>query len=99
QMADYARVHTPAELTAIGARLMAHLDPDGEMTDDVDRQQKRQVFLGRQDTQQMSKMTGKMTPEYRADQEAVWAVWAAPGMNNPDDPDSPSGSVEDADPE
>ncbi|MGC4936293.1 DUF222 domain-containing protein, partial [Gordonia sp. DT30] len=34
QMADYARVHTPAELTAIGARLMAHLDPDGELTDD-----------------------------------------------------------------
>ncbi|MGC5246252.1 DUF222 domain-containing protein [Gordonia sp. DT219] len=99
QMADYARVHTPAELTAIGARLMAHFDPDGELTDDTDRQQKRQVFLGRQDTQQMSKMTGKMTPECRADQEAVWAVWAAPGMNNPDDPDSPWGSVEDADPE
>lgn len=98
-MGEVAADHTPAEIGDLGQRLLAHLDPDGELTDDTDRQRQRNLWLNRQNSQQMSKLTGHLDPETRALVEMLQAVWAQPGMNNPADPNSPRGSVDDADPE
>ncbi|WP_168705742.1 DUF222 domain-containing protein, partial [Gordonia paraffinivorans] len=46
-----------------------------------------------------SKLTATLTPELRARLATFLDVWARPGMNNPNDPDSPTGSIQDADPE
>ena len=98
-LAGLACEHTPAEIGELGHRLLDNLDPDGELTDDSDRKRRRNVWVNRQDAQQMSKLTGHLDPETRALIETLWAVWATPGLNNPDDPDSPTGGVDDADPE
>ncbi|MDF3285597.1 hypothetical protein P3L18_28350, partial [Gordonia sp. N1V] len=31
-MAGFARTHTPSDLRILGARVLAHLDPDGDLT-------------------------------------------------------------------
>lgn len=98
-MAELATKHTPKEIGVLGARMLAHLDPDGELTDDTDRQRKRTLWLNKQNAQKMSKLTGHLTPVARARLEMMLAVWAKPGMNNPEDPDSPLGSAEEADPD
>ncbi|MGV9713082.1 DUF222 domain-containing protein [Gordonia sp. NPDC003424] len=98
-MADYARVHTPKELTTLGARLLAHLDPDGALTDDKDRARRRSLHLSKQDAQLMSALEGQLDPVTRALLDVVLDAWAAPGMNNPADEASPQGSTDDADPE
>ena len=88
-LAGLACEHTPAEIGELGHRLLDNLDPDGELTDDSHRKRRRNVWVNRQDAQQMSKLTGHLDPETRALIETLWAVWATPGLNNPDDPDSP----------
>ena len=54
-MATAARELAPAELRPLGQRLLAHLDPDGSLTDDKDRRRQRGITIGRQDAQLMSK--------------------------------------------
>ena len=88
-LAGLACEHTPAEIGELGQRLLDNLDPDGELSDGSDRKRRRNVWVNRQDAQQMSKLTGHLDPETRALIETLWAVWATPGLNNPDDPDSP----------
>ncbi len=88
-LAGLACEHTPAEIGELGHRLLDNLDPDAELTDDSHRKRRRNVWVNRQDAQQMSKLTGHLDPETRALIETLWAVWATPGLNNPDDPDSP----------
>ena len=90
-MAQHAREFAPSEITQIGTRLIAHLDPDGELTDERDRSQRRNLWANRQDSQLMSKLTGHLTPATRAKLDVVLAVWAQAGMNNPDDALSPRG--------
>ncbi len=99
QMAEIAIDHTPADITALGARLLAHLDPDGTLADDTDRKRRRNLSVHRQRADGTAKITANLTPEALARVTMLLAVWAKPGMNNPDDPDSPIGSIEDADPE
>ena len=99
QMAEIAEAHTPAEITQLGARLLAHLDPDGTLTDDAERKRRRNLWVNRQRADGTAKLTGTLTPELAARVTMLLAVWAKPGMNNPNDSDSPTGSVEDADPE
>ncbi|MCR8900260.1 13E12 repeat family protein, partial [Gordonia sp. GONU] len=99
QMAEIAVDHTPADITALGARLLAHLDPDGTLADDTDRKRRRKLSVNRQRADGTAKMTADLTPELLARITMLLAVWAKPGMNNPDDPDSPHGSIENADPE
>ena len=84
-MATAARELAPAELRPLGQRLLAHLDPDGSLTDDKDRRRQRGITIGRQDAQLMSKISGFVTPQLRAKLEVLLDNWAAPGMNNPDD--------------
>ncbi|PKZ66685.1 HNH endonuclease [Gordonia terrae] len=99
QMTEIAGVHTPAEITQLGARLLAHLDPDGTLTDDSDRKRRRNLWVNRQRADGTAKMTATLTPDLTARVTMLLAVWAKPGMNNPNDPDSPAGSAEDADPD
>ena len=99
QMAEIAEAHTPADITQLGGRLLAHLDPDGTLTDDSERTRRRNLWVNRQRADGTTKLTGTLTPELAARVTMLLAVWAKPGMNNPNDPDSPTGSVEDADPE
>lgn len=84
-LTEAAREMAPAELRPIGERLLAHLDPDGELSDDTDRRRQRGITIGRQDNRLLSTLTGVLTPALRAKIEVVWNAWAAPGVNNPDD--------------
>ncbi len=98
-MAEYATWMTPPEIERAGARLLAHLDPDGVLTDLEDRRRRRKLWINRQRADGTSKLTATLTPELRARLATFLDVWARPGMNNPDDPDSPTGAIQDADPE
>ncbi|WP_439030381.1 DUF222 domain-containing protein [Gordonia terrae] len=98
-LAHYAREYDPSSLRDLGARILAHLDPDGTITDDRDRARNRGLKLGPQDAQLMSRLTATLDPTTRAMFDVVLAVWAAPGMNNPTDPQSPTGNPADANPE
>ncbi|MFE0748521.1 DUF222 domain-containing protein [Gordonia sp. NPDC058843] len=99
QMTEIAEAHTPADITQLGARLLAHLDPDGTLTDDSERKRRRNLWVNRQRADGTAKLTGTLAPELAARVTMLLAVWAKPGMNNPGDPDSPTGSVDDADPD
>ncbi|MGU3290964.1 DUF222 domain-containing protein [Williamsia sp. M5A3_1d] len=90
-LAEFATTLTPKEIAAAGVRILAHLDPDGRLTDDRDRARNRKLSLGCQDSQLMSKLTATLDPVTRALFDVVLAKWAAPGMNNPDDEQSPHG--------
>ncbi|WP_045823612.1 HNH endonuclease signature motif containing protein [Williamsia herbipolensis] len=96
-LAEFATTLTPKEITAAGVRILAHLDPDGTLTDDRDRARNRKLNLGCQDSQLMSKLTATLDPITRALFDVVLAKWAAPGMNNPDDELSPIGDGSDID--
>ncbi|WP_443089081.1 DUF222 domain-containing protein [Williamsia sp. Leaf354] len=98
-LAEFATTLTPKEIGAAGVRILAHLDPDGTLTDDRDRARNRKLNLGCQDSQLMSKLTATLDPMTRALFDVVLAKWAAPGMNNPDDDQSPKGDHADADSE
>ncbi|MFT4086106.1 MAG: DUF222 domain-containing protein [Gordonia sp. (in: high G+C Gram-positive bacteria)] len=98
QLADEARHMTADAVSVLGNRLLAHLDPDGQLTDDADRKRQRGFRVGPQDRQLMSTLVAHATPALRAKLDVVLESWAAPGMNNPDDPDSPFGSSFGVDP-
>ncbi|OCH80811.1 HNH endonuclease signature motif containing protein [Gordonia sp. UCD-TK1] len=99
QMAEIAEAHTPAEITQLGARLLAHLDPDGTLSDDTDQKRRRGLWIGRQRADGTAKISGTLTPALAARLTMMFAVWGKPGLNNPDDPASPSGPAGTADPE
>ncbi|WP_137809585.1 MULTISPECIES: HNH endonuclease signature motif containing protein [unclassified Gordonia (in: high G+C Gram-positive bacteria)] len=99
QMAEIAEAHTPAEITQLGARLLAHLDPDGTLTDDTDQKRRRGLWIGRQRADGTAKISGTVTPALVARLTMMFAVWGKPGLNNPDDPHSPSGPAGAADPD
>ncbi|GAC69401.1 hypothetical protein GS4_24_00470 [Gordonia soli NBRC 108243] len=98
-LAEHARTLSLHALSQVGVRLLAHLNPDGVLTDERDRALQRSMTLSRQDAQLMSTLTATLDPITRAMLDVVLAKWAAPGMNNPDDPHSPSGSIDDTDPD
>lgn len=98
-LAHYARQHNPRALRRIGVRILAHLDPDGSLTDDADRARRRSLHVDDQDTQLMSRLTATLDPMTRAMLDVVLAVWATKGMNNPDDTESPTGAPADVDPD
>ncbi|GAB08244.1 hypothetical protein GOARA_006_00030 [Gordonia araii NBRC 100433] len=96
-LAGMAATLAPTELKRAGQRLIELLDPDGRLSDEVDRQRNRSLWLGHQDRRTMTEVAGRLTPVVRAKLELLLANWAAPGMNNPDDPAAERlvGSVED----
>ncbi|KQR96546.1 hypothetical protein ASG12_20705 [Williamsia sp. Leaf354] len=96
-MVELARDLSPREVSGVGDRLLAHLDPDGTLTGDGDRARHRGLSLSQQDAALMSKLTATLDPATRAMLDVLLDAWAAPGMNNPDDPESPAGSRTDPD--
>ncbi|MHC3004886.1 hypothetical protein OK17_22005, partial [Gordonia sp. GN26] len=73
-MAAIAVDHTPADIAALGARLLAHLDPDGTLADDTDRKRRRNLCVHRQRVDGTAKMTANLTPELLARVTMLLAV-------------------------
>ncbi|WP_067829342.1 HNH endonuclease signature motif containing protein [Nocardia inohanensis] len=90
QLADYARQGFPEGVSVLGARILGHLDPDGQLTDDIDRARRREFVVGGQCADGMTPIAGEITPELRALLDPVLAKFARPGVCNPDDPQSPT---------
>jgi Domain of unknown function (DUF222) len=84
QLAQLAAGLRPEELDKAAHRLALLLDQDGELTD-ADRARRAYLTIGKQQTDGMSELRGRLDPQARALWEAVAAKWAAPGMCNPDD--------------
>ncbi|TQC46952.1 HNH endonuclease [Rhodococcus sp. WS4] len=93
-LARLAREGTPEDVEQAGHRLLAYLNPDGNLGDDRDRKRRRGISIGRQDAELMSRISGELDPVARALLDPILVKWARPGMNNPDDPDSPTGDGE-----
>ncbi|MBP1162561.1 HNH endonuclease signature motif containing protein [Rhodococcus sp. PvR099] len=93
-LAELARSATPEDVEKAGHELLAHLNPDGNLTDDKDRKRLRGIRLGRQDQNLTTPISGHLDPQARALLDPILAKWARPGMNNPDDPESPTGAAE-----
>jgi hypothetical protein len=83
-LAGKARGYRPDELAKYAQRIMDWLHPDGEFSDE-ERARKRGIVLGRQECDEMSRISGLVTPELRAAIEAMLAKLAAPGACNPED--------------
>ena len=84
-LAEHARTLRPDQLARLAERLALTLNPDGQFSD-ADRALRRGFTWSRQDPSGMS--TGRLTatPALRAELEAWFAKFAAPGMCNPADP-------------
>lgn len=84
-LAEHARTLRPDQLARLADRLALVLNPDGDYSD-ADRALRRGFTWGRQDATGMS--TGRLTatPALRAELDAWFAKFAAPGMCNPADP-------------
>ncbi len=94
-LANLVRSGTPEDVEEAGHRLLAYLNPDGNLGDDRDRKRRRGISIGRQDTELISRISGELDPVARAMLDPILATWARPGMNNPNDPASPAGDGED----
>lgn len=82
RLAEEATHLTPRQLAVAGERLVAHLDPDGRLTDDADRARRRNITIGPQGADGTSAVRGVLSPECRALVDAAFARLAAPA---PDD--------------
>jgi hypothetical protein len=94
-MAGFAADYTPKRLSQLGERLLAHLNPDGALTDDNDRARKRSLTRPLRDKDMMGRITGRLDPITHALFDVLLAVWAAPGMNDPGNDASPCGAADD----
>ncbi len=84
ELAGFACGLKPEELRQAADRLALYLDQDGELSD-ADRARRSYLVVGKQGSDGMSDVRGRLDPEARALWDAVAAKWAAPGMCNPDD--------------
>ncbi|MEC3953040.1 DUF222 domain-containing protein, partial [Nocardia sp. CDC153] len=89
QLAHFATRSTPDDLPKVGDRILAYLDPDGRLTDETDRQNRRGLTLGKQGVDGMSTLTAELTPQLRAVLDPILASLGRPGMCNAEDPESP----------
>ncbi|WP_179468831.1 HNH endonuclease signature motif containing protein [Mycolicibacterium vinylchloridicum] len=85
-LAEKAAVLRPDQLERVAHRLALHLNPDGTFSDE-DRARKRGfVWIGGQQVDGMSVGRLIADPELRAELDAWFAKFAAPGMCNPENP-------------
>jgi hypothetical protein len=96
---EKATEHIPADITKMGARILAHLDPDGQLVEEKERQQRRNLWINQSRVDGMAKLNGHLPPITRALWDTMLDAWAKPGMNNLHDPESPTGAIGDADPD
>ena len=80
---------TPEDLAVIGARALAHLDPDGAEPDSDVVDRARGLTVGMQDDDLMTSFGGDLTPEGRVLLDTILEKLARPGVNNPADADDP----------
>ena len=80
-----ATVTGPETLGKDADQLALLIDQDGPAPDDTERARKRTITFGPQQPDGMSRITGWVTPQFRATVEPVQAKLAAPGMCNPQD--------------
>ncbi len=85
QLAGLAGGLTPEGLRKVARQLLGYLDQDGTLDDERDHARKRGLALGPQGLDGMSRLSGWITPELRANLDALFAKLAAPGYANPDD--------------
>lgn len=97
-LTEFACSGSPDDLSAVGDRIIAYLDPDGRLTNDADRARMRGLTIGRQRPDGMSSVRGDIDPVLRALLDPLLAKYARPGIYNPDDPDSPKVNIDTADP-
>ncbi|HEX5143922.1 MAG TPA: HNH endonuclease signature motif containing protein [Mycobacterium sp.] len=83
-LAELACGLRPDQLAKVAVRMELALNPDGDFSD-TDRDRRRGLTLGPQQSDGMSSVRGVITPECRAALEAVLSRWAAPGMCDPAD--------------
>lgn len=72
-------------VTAVGHRIAANVNPDGNFSDE-DRARRRNLVLGRQGPDGMSRLTGCIDPETRAYLEPIIAA-VRPGHRQPEAPE------------
>ncbi|MEO6880472.1 MAG: DUF222 domain-containing protein, partial [Mycobacteriaceae bacterium] len=78
QLAGLATHMLPAELVLAGERIRAHLDPDGSLTDDDDRERRRAFTIGKQGDDGMSPVRGVLNPQCRAVLDAAMTPLTRP---------------------
>ena len=93
-LAEFARSGSPDDIGKVGDRILAYLDPDGRLTNDVDRARMRGITVGKQRPDGMSPVHGDIDPALRALLDPLLAKYARPGACNPDDPNSPSMDID-----
>jgi hypothetical protein len=98
-LGEKATEHIPADITKMGARILAHLDPDGQLVEEKERQQRRNLWINQSRVDGMAKLNGHLPPVTRALWDSMLDAWAQPGMNNLSDLESPTGAIGDADPD
>ena len=86
----------PDEVKANARRIAAHLNPDGNFSDQ-DRARKRSFRMGPQGVDRMRSGSFCVTPEVGVYLETIFAKLAAPGMCNPEDATPTVGGVPDPD--
>jgi len=84
-LAEHARNLRPDQLLRLAERLALMLNPDGTFTDQ-DRANRRGFTWGRQRADGMSEGRLCASPQLRAELDAWFAKYGAPGMCNPADP-------------
>ncbi|MFF3568508.1 DUF222 domain-containing protein [Nocardia jiangxiensis] len=98
-LAEFAVTGSPDDVGKVGESILAHLDPDGRITDEADRARMRGIRIGRQRADGMSPIHGEIDPVLRALLDPVLAKYARPGVANPADPASPGADIDRADPQ
>ncbi|MGV9415913.1 DUF222 domain-containing protein, partial [Nocardia sp. NPDC003693] len=88
-LTDFAREGDPKGVTKLGVHILAHVDPDGRLTEDRDRQRVRSVKIGHQGIDGMYPISGFLTPQLGAVMIPMFEKFGRPGICNPDDPESP----------
>ena len=84
-LAEQAAHLRPDQLAKVAERLALTLNPDGRFSDTDRARQRGFLWCGGQRPDGMSTAKLVATPELRAELEAWFAKFAAPGMCNPDD--------------
>lgn len=97
-LAEFARSGSPDDIGKVGDRILAHLDPDGRLTTELDRTRMRGVVIGKQRPDGMSPLRGDIDPVLRALLDPLLAKYARPGVCNPEDPNSPTADSDRVDP-
>ncbi len=97
-LAEFARSGSPDDIGKVGDQILAHLDPMGRRTDDLDRARMRGIVVGKQRADGMSPIRGDIDPTLRALLDPLLAKYARPGVCNPEDPNSPAIDIDHVDP-